>query len=37
MALIGRKKQVSEFEVSLAYIASSRTFRAIQCNPVSKK
>jgi hypothetical protein len=33
----GRGRQISEFEVSLIYKVSSRTARAIQRNPVSKK
>ena len=33
----GRGRQISEFEVSLGYRVSSRTARAIQSNPVSKK
>jgi hypothetical protein len=33
----GRGKQISEFEASLVYKVSSRTARAIQRNPVSKK
>jgi hypothetical protein len=33
----GRGRQISEFEVSLVYKVSSRTARAIQKNPVSKK
>jgi hypothetical protein len=33
----GRDRQISEFEVSLVYKVSSRTARAIQRNPVSKK
>jgi hypothetical protein len=33
----GRGRQISEFEASLVYIMSSRTARAIQRNPVSKK
>jgi hypothetical protein len=33
----GRGRQISEFEVSLVYKVSSRTARAIQRNPVSKK
>jgi hypothetical protein len=32
----GRGRQISEFEVSLAYRVSSRTARATQRNPVSK-
>jgi hypothetical protein len=32
----GRGRQISEFEASLAYKVSSRTYRAIQRNPVSK-
>jgi hypothetical protein len=33
----GRGKLISEFEASLVYRVSSRTARAIQTNPVSKK
>jgi hypothetical protein len=33
----GRGRQISEFEASLVYRVSSRTTRAIQRNPVSKK
>jgi hypothetical protein len=33
----GTVRQISEFEASLAYIVSSRTVRATQRNPVSKK
>jgi hypothetical protein len=33
----GRGRQISEFEASLVYRVSSRTARAIQKNPVSKK
>jgi hypothetical protein len=33
----GRGRQISEFEASLAYKVSSRTARATQKNPVSKK
>jgi hypothetical protein len=33
----GRDRQISEFEASLIYKVSSRTARAIQRNPVSKK
>jgi hypothetical protein len=33
----GRGRWISEFEVSLVYRVSSRTARAIQRNPVSKK
>jgi hypothetical protein len=33
----GRGRQISEFEASLDYRVSSRTARAIQRNPVSKK
>ena len=33
----GRGRQISEFKVSLVYKVSSRTARAIQRNPVSKK
>jgi hypothetical protein len=32
-----RGRQISEFEPSLVYRVSSRTARAIQRNPVSKK
>jgi hypothetical protein len=32
----GRGRQISEFEASLVYRASSRTARAIQRNPVLK-
>jgi hypothetical protein len=32
----GRGRQISEFEASLVYKASSRIARAIQRNPVSK-
>ena len=32
-----RGRQISEFEASLNYRVSSRTARAIQRNPVSKK
>jgi hypothetical protein len=32
----GRGRQISEFEASLVYRASSRKARAIQRNPVSK-
>jgi hypothetical protein len=35
--LRGRGRQISEFENSLVYRVSSRTARAIQRNPVSKK
>jgi hypothetical protein len=35
--LRGRGRQISEFEASLVYKVSSRTARAIQRNPVSKK
>jgi hypothetical protein len=31
------RRRISEFEVSLVYKVSSRTARAIQRNPVSKK
>jgi hypothetical protein len=34
---LGRGRQISEFEASLIYKVSSRTARAIQRNPVSKK
>jgi hypothetical protein len=33
----GRGRKISEFEASLLYRVSSRTARAIQRNPVSKK
>jgi hypothetical protein len=33
----GRSRRISEFEASLVYRVSSRTARAIQRNPVSKK
>jgi hypothetical protein len=33
----GRGRQISELEASLAYKVSSRTARATQRNPVSKK
>ena len=33
----GRGRQISEFVASLVYRVSSRTARAIQRNPVSKK
>jgi hypothetical protein len=33
----GRGRRISEFEVSLVYSVCSRTARAIQRNPVSKK
>jgi hypothetical protein len=33
----GRGRQISEFEASLVYKVSSRTARALQRNPVSKK
>jgi hypothetical protein len=33
----GRDRQISAFEVSLVYKVSSRTARATQRNPVSKK
>jgi hypothetical protein len=33
----GRGRQISEFETSLVYKVSSRTTRATQRNPVSKK
>jgi hypothetical protein len=33
----GRGRRISEFEASLVYKVSSRTTRAIQKNPVSKK
>jgi hypothetical protein len=32
----GRRKQISEFEASVAYRVSSRTARATQRNPVLK-
>jgi hypothetical protein len=35
--LRGRGRQISEFEASLFYRVSSRTARATQRNPVSKK
>jgi hypothetical protein len=35
--LEGRGRRISEFEASLVYKVSSRTARAIQRNPVSKK
>jgi hypothetical protein len=35
--LEGRGRQISEFKTSLVYKVSSRTARAIQRNPVSKK
>jgi hypothetical protein len=35
--LAGRGRWISEFEASLVYKVSSRTARAIQRNPVSKK
>jgi hypothetical protein len=35
--LEGRGRQIPEFEASLVYRVSSRTARAIQRNPVSKK
>jgi hypothetical protein len=35
--LAGRGRQISEFEASLVYRVSSRTARATQRNPVSKK
>jgi hypothetical protein len=35
--LEGRVRRISEFEVSLVYKVSSRTARAIQRNPVSKR
>jgi hypothetical protein len=35
--LRGRGRRISEFEASLVYRVSSRTARAIQRNPVSKK
>jgi hypothetical protein len=35
--LRGRSRQNSEFEASLIYKVSSRTAKAIQRNPVSKK
>jgi hypothetical protein len=33
----GRGRQISEFKTSLVYRVSSRTAKAIQRNPVSKK
>jgi hypothetical protein len=33
----GRGRRISEFETSLVYKVSSRTARAMQRNPVSKK
>jgi hypothetical protein len=33
----GRGRQISEFEASLVYKVSSRTARALQGNPISKK
>jgi hypothetical protein len=33
----GRGRQISEFEASLVYKVSSRTAKATQRNPVSKK
>jgi hypothetical protein len=33
----GRGRRISEFEASLVYRASSRTARATQRNPISKK
>jgi hypothetical protein len=33
----GRGRRISEFQASLVYKVSSRTARAIQRNPVSKK
>jgi hypothetical protein len=33
----GRDRQISEFKASLVYKVSSRTARATQRNPVSKK
>jgi hypothetical protein len=33
----GRGRQISEFEASLVYRVSSRTARAAQRNPVSRK
>jgi hypothetical protein len=33
----GRDRQISEFKASLVYKVSSRTARAIQRNPASKK
>jgi hypothetical protein len=35
--LEGRGRQISDLEASLVYKVSSRTARAIQRNPVSKK
>ena len=34
--LVGRGRQISEFEASLVYRVSSRTARATQRNPASK-
>jgi hypothetical protein len=34
---LGGRDRISEFEASLVYKVSSRTARAIQRNPVSKK
>jgi hypothetical protein len=36
-SLGGRGRWISEFKTSLVYIVNSRTARAIQRNPVSKK
>jgi hypothetical protein len=36
-ALGGRDRRISEFEASLVYRVSSRTSRATQRNPVSKR
>jgi hypothetical protein len=33
----GRGRRISEFEASLVYRVNSRTARAIQKNPISKK
>jgi hypothetical protein len=33
----GRGRRISEFEASLVYKVSSRTARAIQRNPISRK
>ena len=35
--ILGRGRQISELEASLVYRLSSRTARAIQRNPFSKK
>jgi hypothetical protein len=34
---VGRGRQISEFQASLVYRVSSRTVRATQRNPISKK